>query len=91
MTIFEDFDCWVSPNQLNPGFHAIDQNLVNFSNLGLVPRLKCVNDKIKNISSRKLFKEHYTKFSNQYLQNLGQLASAHFWVIFKNQMVFDDF
>ena len=55
---FEDVDCWQSPNQLKPGFHEIEHPLVNFSSLGPVPRLKCVNDKIKNIPSRKGLKEH---------------------------------
>ena len=58
LTIFEDLDRWQSPNQLKPGFHEIKHRFVNFSSLGLVPRLQDVNDKIKNIPSRKCFKEH---------------------------------
>ena len=72
----------------------ISQNrnrLVNFSSFGSVPSLECVNDKIKNISSRKVLKEHQTNFSNKYLQKLWHFASAHFWVILKNNIVFDDF
>ena len=72
----------------------ISQNrnrLVNFSSFGPVPSLECVNDKIKNISSRKVFKEHQTNFLNQYLQKSRHFTSAHFWVILKNNIVFDDF
>ena len=58
LTIFEDLDCWQSANQLKQGFPEIEHRLVNFSSLGPVPRLQCVNDKIKNIPSRKCFKEH---------------------------------
>ena len=52
MTIFEDLDCWQSANQLKQGFPEIEHRLVNFSSLGPVPRLQCVNDKIKNIFKR---------------------------------------
>ena len=61
---FEDLDCWESSNQPKPGFFEIEHRLVNFSSLGPVPCLNCVNDKIKNTSFRKLFKQHQTKFSN---------------------------
>ena len=50
------------------GFYEIEQHLVNFSRLGPLTSLKVDNDQIKNISSRKLFKEHQTKFSEQYFQ-----------------------
>ena len=43
---------------LKQGFPEIEHRLVNFSSLGPVPRLQCVNDKIKNIPSRKCFKEY---------------------------------
>ena len=89
--ISEDFDCWESPNQLKLGFHDSKHRLVKLSSLGPLPLQKCVNNKIKNISSRKVFKEHQTNFLNQYLQKSRHFTSAHFWVILKNNIVFDNF
>ena len=48
----------VREETIKPEFHEIEHRLVNFSSLGPVPRLKSVNDKIKNISSRKMFKKN---------------------------------
>ena len=56
--IFEDFDCWESPNQLKLGFLDIKERLVKFSSFGPVPLQNYVNNKIKNIPSRKVFEEH---------------------------------
>ena len=42
--------------------------MVNFSKLGPLTNLKFDNYQIKNISSRKLLKEHQIEFSNKYFQ-----------------------